>query len=529
MLNERDARVVAHIATKDSLRWWDLVECVCSYERSSMLMPGLLKPKSFMGLERLLNFSKPGWRDPMAKRRGHMHDCLPVYAIEYLHQLIHDRQRRNSLRTRFGVGGSAVIMKVLSSALNNISRAKHVMVQQREDAVFDGNGFRQDAWALLDKMEMEFKKMYPSYSKEKLHWQYVMEVVDACRSVVTYLGELIHSSELVSVPTRDGIDNVPFHAENYASADDREKVLCGLVNSVVGAFVFYNNRLELKEFYSHLYGGNCIEGRSRELLEDFSHKASNSTVLSASDEINALAKQCLMQQLAVGKLPQRDDLVKHVLRMSVGRRYQVDAHFCQRGVLERQGVECYIDNALIYTGSFSYLDSEPCDRKITDTVSVFQANVRRRQKRSDFLTLQKEITKLQAYFRRDQCCELLRNMRQQKIADSVSVFQANVRRKLQQSGFVKLRQGVSMFQAHVRGRQCRATVDNLPQDDSSSASAAVETIQDIITRSLGRLYFDIGRHCAEALFCCGVAVVVANRFYIDLDVPVSVMTMPVMR
>ena len=249
MLNKEDKQMIINLRNKQQLTWWDLVLCMQTYQYTVTGSIKRARTKSMTQLLHLLNHCKHNWNKPAAATQHHMHEVLPSYIVALLQSILYNREQRQSLRTWLNIGPGAMIMQSLKTVLNRMTTKNRGVSPDK--AKFDSRGFRTDAWQILDEMEKTWKAEYQS--GKRLHSGYVMEVIEACRSTINYAESLARYSKLASIRTPDNLDNVPFHSEKYKNRDQRMDTLCGIVNTVVNAFLFYQSEGELKHYFDLLH------------------------------------------------------------------------------------------------------------------------------------------------------------------------------------------------------------------------------------------------------------------------------------
>ncbi len=360
------------IATDGLKTWLDLAGMVATYPQEKFIKS---YPKELLPLKGLLDRYHPAWELGLKVMPEDLNRPLPLFIINAIRVITQTYLAQPLFWVNKDVSLRHCIMMTIHNAVNQNVQQKYV-----PDFQYYKSGLNVQSYDLLEDIKYVFLSSYKKDSA--LFNSYILEAIFACQYICTHLNDLKNAHDLVTMRTPrafEGIelDNVPFHAEEHSSKISRRSALVNIVNTVVGAYCYYQSQNMLPEFFDLLYGGNCIEGRTRSLFEDFSRRQCQSDFLHFEKEMQASALPVVHYLASMGLQADMAAITQQLFVMYKNKQFYAGSAYLPEDsrLTDIAPVTRYWDEALQYMPSMVICNPAGFHGDINSSVTKLQAQV----------------------------------------------------------------------------------------------------------------------------------------------------------
>ena len=369
--------------------WLDLANILFVYMEGTTYALTQSIPNELREVNAILDTNKPYWRIERKMAPRALAYPLPESIIGALHVIV--EQQLRDAHTWFSKNFSLryAILMIMSHSLKEAPRAAASAAPADDDdnkVAYSRSGFIKDSESILEMIRFEFthnQRRTRNYGM--LHSGYVLESISALQYIVKNYASLASKRHLVDLRTDKGLDDVPYHAEQHRTNTSNLACLRFIVNSYISAFIYFQSQNKLHVFFSKLYGGNCIEGRLRNLLDAYTDHQSEKVKKSFRDELRAKAQQCAWLLISTGKTPSIAEISKTLYMIFQNESFKPDPTYVPNGKLTSLScVERFAEDALRYDSRLAVADPDGKNGDIVTGISLFQAVIRGNHIRRDY-------------------------------------------------------------------------------------------------------------------------------------------------
>ena len=159
------------------------------------------------------------------------------------------------------------------------------------------------------------------------------------------------------------------------------------------------------DFFSYLYGGNCIEGRLRDLFDRFVSDRSNHIIRNFQETAQEMAMKVMWYLTAIGETPSKEAIISRLFIQLQPMVFRSDQQYAPEGkVTQITFLQQYWEDSLQYSPRFSICDSD--DKKgdyhvgLSKLQAIFRGNKTRERYRMEdqqvMLTLEYTVNRVVA-------------------------------------------------------------------------------------------------------------------------------------